>query len=226
MKNAPVLFVSLALILLLAPAAMATTGVIEACVNPGGGNIRLVDATTLCHVNEVRVVWNVEGPAGPSGPAGPAGPQGPSGPSGPSGPQGPAGPAGTSAGGPPFVWACLPATIANLGSVLGTIDVFNGSASTANVAIHILNKDGVNLAGQPVNGSAPPAVFPGETGATTVAVAPGSTRVVNWATALGDPSAGGNTPATIQIVSDQPVAVGVGIAWSGYNNIPCFFLHP
>ena len=207
MKNAPVL----ALVLLLVPlAAMATTPtVIEACVNPGGGNLRLVDATTVCHANEVRIQWNVQGPAGPAGPAGPPGPPGPS-----------------SAGGPPFVWACLPATIANLGSVLGTIDVFNPGPSTANVAIHVLNKDGTNLAGQPVNGSAPPAVFPGETGATTVAVAAGNTRVVNWATALGDPAAGGNIPATIQIVSDQPVAVSVGINWSGYNNIPCFFAHP
>ena len=209
MKNAPVLV----LVLLLVPlAAMATTPtVIEACVNPGSGNLRLVDATTVCHANEIRVQWNIVGPQGPAGPPGP---------------QGPAGPAGTSAGGPPFVWACLPATIANLGSVLGTIDVFNPGPSTANVAIHVLNKDGTNLAGQPVNGSAPPAVFPGETGATTVAVAAGNTRVVNWATALGDPAAGGNIPATIQIVSDQPVAVSVGINWSGYNNIPCFFAHP
>jgi hypothetical protein len=213
MKNAPVL--ALVLLLLVPLAAMATTPtVIEACVNPGNGNLRLVDADTACHPNEARIQWNVQGPAGPAGPAGPQGPAGP------------AGPAGTSAAGPPYVWACLPATIANLGSVLGTIDVFNASASTANVAIHILNKDGVNLAGQPVNGSAPPAVFPGETGVTTVAVTPGNTRVVNWATALGDPSAGGNTPATIQIVSDQPVAVSVGINWSGYNNIPCFFVHP
>src|SRR5580765_876721 len=94
-------------------ATTSTAGVLEACVNPGNGNMRLVDASTDCHNNETRVSWNIEGqpgPAGPQGPIGPAGPQGLQGPAGAqgakgdTGPQGPQGPAGPSSSGPPYVW--------------------------------------------------------------------------------------------------------------------------
>jgi hypothetical protein len=57
--------------------AANTPGVLEACVNPGNGNMRLVDSSTACHNNETRVEWNVTGPAGPTGPIGPIGPDGP-----------------------------------------------------------------------------------------------------------------------------------------------------
>src|SRR5436305_9594184 len=72
------------------------SGVLEACINPGNGMMRLVDASTACHANETFVTWNITGPQGPEGP------QGPQGATGPQGPQGPQGPAGSSAGGPPF----------------------------------------------------------------------------------------------------------------------------
>ena len=57
--------------------ATSSGGVLEACVNPGNGMMRLVDASTACHNNETRVTWDVMGPAGPVGPAGPAGPTSP-----------------------------------------------------------------------------------------------------------------------------------------------------
>jgi Collagen triple helix repeat (20 copies) len=83
---------------------LATTNtamVLEACVNPGNGNMRLVDASTVCHNNESRVSWNIEGPAGPVGPTGPMGATGPIGPTGPLGPTGSTGATGaTGATGP------------------------------------------------------------------------------------------------------------------------------
>src|SRR5690348_12249941 len=117
-------FAVLALAVLAVPIvnyASGPSGVLEACINPGNGGMRLVDANTPCHNNETGVQWNVTGPQGPQGPQGPVGPQGPAGPqgpqgatgpqglTGPAGPEGPQGPAGSSAGGPPYVWVCTPA---------------------------------------------------------------------------------------------------------------------
>src|SRR6266852_2857294 len=108
---------AVALLVLMAPIAKLATsssGVLEACINPGNGMMRLVDSSTACHNNETRVSWNETGPAGPPGPTGPAGPAGPTGATGPAGPTGatgpagPAGPPGSSSGGPPFVWVCTP----------------------------------------------------------------------------------------------------------------------
>src|SRR5262245_66233094 len=93
----------LGLALLMVPIALhaaTTPSVLEACVNPGNGNMRLVDSSTACHNNETRVTWNVEGPAGPPGEPGPTGSPGPPGP---------------SSGGPPFVWTCTPGHFANGG---------------------------------------------------------------------------------------------------------------
>ena len=59
-----------------------------------------------------------------------------------------------------------------------------------------------------------------------MAVASGTTRIVQWHTALGNPATDANVPSTVQIVSDQPVAVGVGVNFGGFYQIPCFFVHP
>ena len=64
---------------------------IYACVNNSSGTIKVVSATGTCAANEMRLVWNTQGPQGPAGAPGPAGPQGPVGPVGPQGPQGPQG---------------------------------------------------------------------------------------------------------------------------------------
>ena len=75
--------------------APPATTVIQACANPGNGNLRMVaNNQTDCHANETAVTWNAQGNAGPAGPAGPAGAVGPAGPAGPKGDTGATGPAG------------------------------------------------------------------------------------------------------------------------------------
>lgn len=69
-------------------------GVIQACVQRESARIRLVGPNQSCRREEIRIEWNVVGPAGPAGPAGPQGPEGPIGPQGPAGPQGPQGAVG------------------------------------------------------------------------------------------------------------------------------------
>jgi hypothetical protein len=216
------------LVTLLATTTIANAaGSIDACVNPGNGNLRLVDAATPCHANETRVQWSI---VGPSGATGPAGPSGPSGPSGPAGATGLTGPAGASAGGPPYVWACTPANYFSGGSTNATVFVFNGSASAANVAIHILNKDGSNLAGHVVPGAAPivpgdPApTFPGQIGSATVSLAAGGTMVFGYQTAVGNPASGGDIPATVRIVSDQPIVAGANVEFSGFHPMTCGYV--
>jgi hypothetical protein len=105
--------------------------------------------------------------------------------------------------------------------------VFNGSTSTANVAVHILNKDGVNLFGQVIPGTAPPANYPGQTGAATVPVAPANTLIVTWQT----PQSYTNPPGldqtkvqmTVRVVSDQSIAVGTNFQ-GFFHPVPCSLL--
>src|SRR5216684_8097193 len=130
--------VAIALALILVKQVSASpSAVLDACINPGNGMMRLVDASTACHANEARVERNVTGPEGPAGPQGSPGPQGPQGTQGPQGPQGPA---GSSAGGPPFVWVCTPVVFPAFGDsgLRADLYVFNGSSTTANVAVNLL----------------------------------------------------------------------------------------
>jgi hypothetical protein len=202
------------LLLLLPLAAFASDPVLNACVNPGNGNVRIVDVATDCHANEVPVQWNITGPAGPPGPAGPAGPAGPQ------------GPAGTSAGGPPYVWVCTPANYYSGSNTTGTLFVFNGSSSTANIAVHLLQKDGTNLAGQavPLAMGQLPATYPGQSGNATVPLAASNTLVFKWTTGVTDFDFTGAIPATITVTSDQPIAVGSNIEFSGNHPVPCSLL--
>ena len=67
---------------------------IYACVNNSSGTIKVIGATGTCGTNEIRLVWNTQGPQGLQGPQGiqgPIGPQGPQGETGATGPQGPQG---------------------------------------------------------------------------------------------------------------------------------------
>ena len=106
------------------------------------------------------------------------------------------------------VWACAPVTQANAGANnLAVLTIYNGSVTTANVAAKWLTKVGVNLAGVTVPGSA--ATYPGETGANTVAVPAGNTRIVPWTTPLANGTLDGNVVAAIRVVSDVPVVVGM-----------------
>ena len=211
----PLFFLSLLLTASLALAA--DPAVIEACVNPGNGSLRLVDASVVCHSNEIRVQWNVAGPAGPPGPTGATGPAGP------------AGADGVDAGGPPFVWSCGPVNYGNAERSDATLHVHNPGSSTANVAVHFLNKDGSNLAGVNVPAASPTPdpqpTYPGQTGSATVALAAAHTLVMPFKSPFGDPASGGNVAATIEVVSDQPVAVGGHIFFSGLSVLPCSFVH-
>jgi hypothetical protein len=187
--------------------AVAAPGVLEACVNPGNGNLRLVDANVACHANETRVQWNVTGPQGPAGP------------------QGPQGPAGSSSGGPPFIWVCTPASYANTGGhARADLYVFNGSAATANVAVHFLDMDGNNLAGVTIPGSSPSQGYPGESTGTTVPLLPSKTRNVTWQSPDTSPDCCTNVSFSIRVVSDQPVAVGTNLGFSGPIPLPCSLL--
>jgi hypothetical protein len=208
--------------------AASPSSVLDACVNPGNGGLRLVDANTSCHQEETRVEWNVTGPQGPPGPQGPQGnpgPQGPQGIQGAQGIQGPQGPQGASAGGPPFVWVCTPAVYPlAAGNPRADLYVFNGSSSTANVAVNILDEHGNNLAGATIPGSSPPSTYPGQTGSTTVPVSSLNTMVLTWVVPQDSPEGGANVSHTVTVTSDQPVVVGSDFQFSGFKALPCSLL--
>jgi hypothetical protein len=186
--------------------AVAPT-LLEACVNPGNGMMRLVDASTACHANESRVSWNSEGPAGPPGPPGP---------------QGEPGEPGSGGGGAPFEWVCTPANIDLGGNNTGEIDIFNASSdTTANVAAHFLSVDGTNLAGLNVPGTNPPENYPGQTGTNTVAVSPRNTLVVKYTIGTGVRTTLSSSLLTsIFVTADQPIAVGYQLTGLP-NTTPC-----
>jgi hypothetical protein len=237
-RNGIVLFVFLALVLMMIPIvlhAANTPGVLEACVNPGNGNMRLVDSSTDCHNNETRVTWNIEGPTGPAGPTGatgatgatgPAGPTGATGATGPAGPTGatgatgPAGPPGPSSGGPPYVWTCTPGHFTNGGASTGVIYVFNAGSSAATIAVNFLDRNGNNLQGVPIPGGGGD-TYPGEAGASTVTLAAGHTRDVPYKTPdTTDPIT--NVVFTIRITStDQPITAAADLVFSGFHPFPC-----
>src|SRR5215831_16616244 len=201
-------FVAVAVLVVMMPTtvlAAHSPGVLDACVNPGNGMMRLVDSSAACHANETFVEWNITGPQGPAGP------------------QGPQGPAGSSAGGPPFVWACTPANLdqAEFGNEL---DIFNGSTMTANVAAHFLGRDGTNLAGSQVPGEPPGTKYPGQTGSTTVTLASQNTLIIPYDLGSGTRTGNSGLLATIVVVSDQPIVVGYNIPFGALQATPCSLL--
>ena len=153
------------------------------------------------------------------------------------GPQGPPGPAGPG-GGPPYVWICTPAHFAlvanNLvaGNTVADLYVFNEGSTSANIAVHILDKDGANLAGLPIpGGGGPSAVYPGQTGNTTQALLPAHTLILQWllpnipqnqfGSAINQLA---NVSTSIRVVSDQPIAVSSNFQLNGVHPIPCSLL--
>ncbi len=229
-----------ALLVLMVPIltrATSSPSVLEACINPGNGGMRLVDASTACHNNETRVSWNVTGPVGPAGPMGPAGPAGPAGPTGPAGadgatgatgptgpagPAGPTGPAGASSSGPPYIWVCTPAHYSNRGGgSQADLYVFNGSASTAAVAINILDKNGANLAGIAIPGSPTSSNYPGNTGVSTTPLAAGATRDLRWELPSTSPDPETNVSFSVRVTSDQPIVVGTDFQDFAHVPLPC-----
>jgi len=198
------IFVAIAVVILLAPAsriAASGSGTLAACVNPGNGNLRLVDSAAACHANESFVEWNITGPQGPQGEP------------------------GQSAGGPPFTWVCTPALYPqSSGSPRADLYVFNGSTSTANVSVNILDKGGNNLAGVTIPGSSPPSAYPGQTGTNTTPVSPANTLNLNWFMPDDLPGPETNVSFAVRVVSDQPVVVSSNFQFSGFHAAPCSLL--
>jgi len=110
-----------------------------------------------------------------------------------------------------------------------TLHVLNAGALTANVAVHFLNKDGVNLAGVAVPaaspGPDPQPTYPGQTGSATVSLSSLNTLVVPFKSPFGVPANGGNVASAIHVVSDQPIVVGGSIFFSGLSVLPCSLAH-
>lgn len=187
--------------------AASSPATLEACVNPGNGMMRLVDSSTACHNNETRVTWNTEGPPGPKGDPGDPGPPGP------------------SSGGPPYVWVCTPAHMANgANNTKSHLYVFNGSGSTANVGVNFLDINGTNLVGVTIPGSAPPEAYPGETGTNTVPLSSNATRHLSWFIPNGAPDPAPNVAFTIRVTSDQPIVVGANLLGGGFMPNECNLL--
>jgi hypothetical protein len=221
-----------AILLLIALARLSANShppstVIEACVNPGNGNLRLVGPGTPCHHNEARVSWNVKGPVGPVGPVGPTGPIGPQGPAGEDGEDGadgaPGAPGadGVSAGGPPFVWVCTPGNLDFGNNTNAEVSIFNGGAATATLSTHFLAKNGTNVSGGNIPTSSPVATYPGETGSITVTLASKNTLILPFLIGGGLRSLDNNLTASIEVTSDQPIVVGMQMANGPLNAIPC-----
>ena len=142
---------------------------------------------------------------------------------GPPGPPGPAGPPGSgSGGGPPYVWVCTPAYYPTSGGTTrADLYVFNGAAATANIAVHILDKDGNNLSGVTIPGSAPATAYPGQAGGSTEALASAHTKIVTWQMPHDSPPGGPNVSASVRVTSDQPIVVGSDFQFSGFKPLPC-----
>ena len=192
--------------------------VLEACINPGNGNMRLVGPGTACHNNETRVSWNVEGPVGPAGPPGPVGPTGPTGATGEPGADGAD---GVSAGGPPYVWVCTPGNLDFGNHGQAEVSIFNGGSATATLATHFLNKIGGNVSGGVIPSSSPTATYPGETGINTVTLASKNTLILPFLIGGGQRALDNNLMASIEVTSDQPIVVGMQMASGPLNAVPC-----
>ena len=195
-------------------------GVLEACINPGNGNMRLIGPSTPCHNNETRVSWNVEGPVGPAGPPGPPGPPGTPGQDGEDGEDGEDGADGAS--GPPYVWVCTPGNLDFGNTTMAEVSIFNGSASTATLATHFLNKIGVNVSGGAIpTTSMPTQFYPGDTGASTVTLASKNTLILPFSIGGGLRATDNNLMASVEVTSDQPIVVGMQMANGPLNAVPC-----
>jgi hypothetical protein len=119
-----------------------------------------------------------------------------------------------------YVWTCTPVRYVSGSPTPATVYVFNRSSTAANVAVNVLNKDGRNLAGVPVPGSAPGIVYSGHSGTGTVAVPPDETLLVVWQNAQGQPDQG-DVAVSARIVSDQPIVVGSNVELGDSHPVAC-----
>jgi hypothetical protein len=132
-------------------------------------------------------------------------------------------------GGGPYVWVCTPASYVNVASnTRADLYIFNGGATSANIAVNILDRDGNNLAGHNIPGTNPAKNYPGQSGNSTVALAPAHTLDMDWMT----PQTGGgqqfngvtDVSYSVRVTSDQPIVVGSDFWWSGPVPLPCSLL--
>ncbi|MDT7604356.1 MAG: hypothetical protein QOF61_2353 [Acidobacteriota bacterium] len=131
--------------------------------------------------------------------------------------------------GAPYVWVCTPASFPTVGSnSRADLYVFNGGTTNASVAVNILDMNGNNLAGHNIPGTNPARTYPGQTGTTTVALAPAHTLDVDWLTPITGPAPqfDGVTDVSysVRVTSDQPIVVGSDFWWSGPATRPCSLL--
>ena len=193
--------IACAVLVPIAMRAASSPGTLEACINPGNGMMRLVDSSTPCHNNESRV----------SGHHRPGRPSRTNRRDGGDWGDRAGGPPGPSSGGPPFVWVCTPVRFSNSGGGSGAAElyVFNGGASSADVSVNFLDKNGNNLAGHAIPGSPSPGAYPGEANGVNVSLAADHTRDLYWtppAVAPNPPFDGvTDVSYTIRIVSTQPI---------------------
>ena len=126
------------------------------------------------------------------------------------------------------MWACTPAHRPNsAGLPRHDVYVFNGSGATANIAVNLLDSTGNNLAGIQIPGAAPGTLYPGEAGASTVTLAAGHTRDVQWTMPnTGGPGFDGvtNVVYTVRVTSDQPIVVGANFDFNGMIPSQCSLL--
>jgi hypothetical protein len=126
-----------------------------------------------------------------------------------------------SSGGAPFVWVCTPANYDFGNNGTAEIDIFNGGANTANVAVHFLAKNGANLAGTPIPGTNPVVSYPGQAGNATVALASLNTLIIPYQTGAGMRAQSNGLVASVRVTSDQPVVVGSQLANGPPQAVPC-----
>jgi hypothetical protein len=135
-----------------------SSGVLHACYNTNGGQLRLVDTASDCNPSETATQWSQTGPQGPQGDQGPPGPQGDT---------GDPGPAGTFSGSFASPDNAYSISVTNGGIVLsgptGTISIdgggisvqATGTVSVTGAQIHLNGCDGgVARAGDPITGTA------------------------------------------------------------------------
>ena len=120
------------------------------------------------------------------------------------------------------MWVCTPVRLSNSGGGgAAELYVFNGGASSADVSVNFLDKNGNNLAGHAIPGSPSPGAYPGEANGVNVSLAADHTRDLYWT-----PSAVGPNPPydgvtdvsyTIRIVSNQPIVAGMRFDFHPYE---------
>jgi hypothetical protein len=111
--------------------------------------------------------------------------------------------------------------LANNGDHDAEVDIFNSSSNTANIAAHFLASDGTNLSGQPIPGTGGAFNYPGQTGSTTVTLAPQNTMVLTYSTGQGTRAGNSALLATVTVTSDQPVVVGYNVPFGALISAPC-----